>query len=247
MKAEAFFDTYVQPIIQDGKKVRILDIGSKSYENQRSYADIFRVDNIEYVGLDLEEGKNVNLVPENSFIWNEIEKESFDFCISGQTFEHNPFFWITFAEVARVLKQDGKVIIIAPGRGDVHRFPVDCWRFYPDSWQALCTYTGLSVVESLFEDYDFNQLEKGANWCDSTLIASKPSLNNTNEEAIFYESLLKINSTLPVNSNDAIKTKDIPLVALKNYKTLTSKPFIQSLLKRLFHKNIKKRVFHYWP
>jgi hypothetical protein len=66
------------------------------------------------------------------------------------------------------------VLIIAPGRGEVHRYPVDCWRFYPDAWQSLCGYTGLEMVETLFEDYDFNHVQEGAEWCDSSVIACKP-------------------------------------------------------------------------
>src|SRR5690606_31277871 len=128
----------------------------------------------------------------NMFLWREIENESFDFCISGQTFEHNPFFWITFAEIARILKPGGKALIIAPGRGDVHRYPVDCWRFYPDSWQALCGYTGLEMVESLFEEYDFNHIEEGAEWCDSSVIARKPVFDDDAAAHGFYEQLERI-------------------------------------------------------
>ena len=57
----------------------------------------------------------MDLVPKHPFVWNEIANETFDFVVSGQTFEHNPFFWITFAEMARVLTQGGLLLIIAPG------------------------------------------------------------------------------------------------------------------------------------
>ena len=33
---------------------------------------------------------------------------------------------------SRVLVPGGLACIIAPGAQGVHRFPVDCWRFYPD-------------------------------------------------------------------------------------------------------------------
>lgn len=244
MKAQAFFDTYSnQHNDKSNKKIRVLDIGSKIYEEHKSYADIINNTNIEYVGLDLEEGNNVDIVPGNVYLWNEIEDESFDFCISGQTFEHNPFFWITFAEIARVLKQDGKVLIIAPGRGNVHRYPVDCWRFYPDSWQSLCVYTGLTLEESLFEEYQFNRVEEGAEWCDSCVVASKPRFSNNSESDIFYNQLTKITSTLPSNFNEASTPNDKPLVSLLNYKKLIERPFLVSLRKRLRHRRLFKRIF----
>ena len=31
--------------------------------------------------------------------------------------------------------------------GPVHRFPKDCWRFYPDGLPALAAHAGLAVVE----------------------------------------------------------------------------------------------------
>ena len=43
-------------------------------------------------------------------------------------------FWVTFAEMARVVKAGGFVYISVPVNGPVHRHPMDCWRFYPDAY-----------------------------------------------------------------------------------------------------------------
>ena len=180
LKAAAFAKAYVQPHSMNNESTRVLDVGSKSYLHQRSYKNIFARGRIEYVGLDLEPGLNVDLLPKDPFVWSEIADEAFDFVVSGQTFEHNPFFWITFAEMARVLRQGGLLLIIAPGRGRVHRYPVDCWRFYPDAWMALSNYCGLALVESNFEDYEqIGRVEDGAEWCDSSVVARKPSFSDT--------------------------------------------------------------------
>ncbi len=47
-----------------------------------------------------------------------------------------------------MLTPDGLVAVIAPSGGYVHQYPLDCWRFYPDSWGALCAYVGLTLEES---------------------------------------------------------------------------------------------------
>jgi hypothetical protein len=42
-----------------------------------------------------------------------------------------------FIEIQRVLKPEGLFYLNAPSNGTYHRYPVDCWRFYPDSGVAL--------------------------------------------------------------------------------------------------------------
>lgn len=134
-------------------------------------------------------GINVDIVSSKAFLWQEIEDESFDYVLSTSTFEHNPFFWVTFAEIARVLKQGGKTLITAPAAGIVHRYPVDCWRFYPDSWGVLCTLTGLTVDEVISEPFQSLGVLPGAQWWDSSIVASKPAFDNARARTEFYERL----------------------------------------------------------
>lgn len=176
VKAEIFVREYAPAARPGGGSVRVLEIGSKSYHTQDTYRLLFPEPRFSYVGLDLEAGDNVDIVPANPFIWNEIETGAFDICVSGQTFEHNPYFWITFAEIARVLAPGGVALIVAPGGGAVHRYPLDCWRFYPDSWASLATVTGLELVESYFETDRLAAAVKGGHWRDSAVVVRKPML-----------------------------------------------------------------------
>ncbi len=247
LKAEAFFDAYVKPYHDPkGERTRVLDIGSRAYEGQRSYADIFKRGNVDYVGLDLEMGTNVHIVPGSLFVWDELEDESFDFCVSGQTFEHNPFFWITFAEIARILKQDGMALIVAPGRGPVHRYPVDCWRFYPDAWQSLCSYTGLELVESLFEDYKFKRVVQGAEWCDSSVVVRKPRFDDRNSKTDFYYKLDRIRATMPRDCDHVMRPNHGPTQALASYEKGIERPFHQALKRRLRRKKLIQSVFRHF-
>ena len=63
--------------------------------------------------------------------------ESVDVIVSSSCFEHSEFFWLIFNESLRILKPTGLLYINVPSNGQVHRFPVDCWRFFPDSGLAL--------------------------------------------------------------------------------------------------------------
>ncbi|HHZ07146.1 MAG TPA: methyltransferase domain-containing protein [Rhizobiales bacterium] len=176
-KAEAFLATYGAELDFSGPPLRVLEVGSKSYHAQDTYRDLFASGRFDYVGLDIEAGANVDIVPSNPFVWDELSDASFDLCVSGQTFEHNPYFWATFAEMARVLRPGGFAFVVAPGAGHVHRYPVDCWRFYPDSWAALATLMGMELVESYFETDDLAQRVEGGQWRDSVCIARKPALD----------------------------------------------------------------------
>jgi predicted O-methyltransferase YrrM len=48
----------------------------------------------------------------------------------------------------RVLKGDGLLFLILPSSGPEHRYPVDCYRFLPDSFAALAKYADAFLVEA---------------------------------------------------------------------------------------------------
>ena len=97
--------------------------------------------------------------------------------LPGQTFEHIEYFWITILEIWRVLKPGGIVCIIAPSAGNQHRFPVDCWRFYPDGFTALCKYVGLQPRQIYTQWQPKGTYpDSSDSWKDSVLIAEKPAM-----------------------------------------------------------------------
>jgi SAM-dependent methyltransferase len=191
-KMRAFRDKY---LLDSTEIFRVLDVGSGSQEQGRSYRELFSSSEFDYTGLDLEAGHNVDLVPRDPFAWAEIPTSSFDVVISGQTYEHNPYFWITTAEIARILRPGGLVAIIAPSKGIVHRFPLDCWRFYPDSWAALCAYVGLELLEGWTEPTRWRMVIPGVYWGDAMMIGRKPQLDDEADSATFYTRLDAIVST----------------------------------------------------
>ena len=135
-------ETYLAP--KTGSPLTILDVGS--YDVNASYRPLFNKSGWMYQGVDIAAGPNVDVVL-NSVYDFPFEKNSIDVIVSGQTFEHVEFFWLTWQEMVRILKPGGHIILIAPSRGQEHRYPVDCWRFYPDGFRALGKLGGLEVLE----------------------------------------------------------------------------------------------------
>ena len=153
------------------EKLQILDLGSQDVNG--SYRPIFMQPNWKYIGLDMEAGNNVDIVLNTPYVWKEIASESADVVISGQAFEHMQYIWITILEIARVLKPGGICCILAPSSGPEHRYPMDCWRFYPDGMISLANFAQMDVLEATTQWQDLGDADSDA-WHDSMLVCRKP-------------------------------------------------------------------------
>ena len=147
--AEQFFNTYVHN--NDSKKnLKIVEIGSQDING--GIRQLAPKDS-EFVGLDFQVGSGVNLLLSDPYVFP-LEDENCDVVLSSSCFEHSEFFWLTFLEALRILKPHGLLYINAPSNGSFHRYPVDCWRFYPDSGVALCKWARLNGIDAeLLESY----------------------------------------------------------------------------------------------
>mgnify|MGYP002526212509 CR=1 FL=1 len=72
----------------------------------------------EYIGVDMKEGKNVNIVLKDAYKFESIQNSSIDIAISTSTFEHTEFFWLSYLEILRVLKPNGIFYLNVPSNGD---------------------------------------------------------------------------------------------------------------------------------
>ena len=160
----AFFNTY----LKDGNDLTIVDIGSQDVNGSlRSVAP----KNNKYIGLDFESGKGVDVVITDPYSLP-FENESVDVAVSSSCFEHSEFFWLLFNESLRILKPTGLLYINAPSNGWYHRYPVDCWRFYPDSGVALQNWSNRSGYNcALLES--FIGMRKDELWNDFTAVFVK--------------------------------------------------------------------------
>lgn len=159
-------DRYVVPAFVDADEVGVLDIGGADVNG--GYRTIFDDPRFRYRTVDIEPGESVDIVLDDPYVLP-VEDNSVDVVLSGQMLEHCEFFWLTFAEMVRVLKPTGLLILIAPSAGPIHRYPVDCYRFYPDAYHALAKWTGCHAIE-VFHD------ERGP-WNDLVGVFSKKPLD----------------------------------------------------------------------
>ncbi len=157
--------------------LQILDIGAIDVNG--CYRPLFDEPDWTYRGADLAPGNNVDIVLKQPYIFNEIASNSIDILISGQALEHMPYFWLFFLEIFRCLKPGGLCCIIAPSSGYEHRYPVDCWRFYPDGMKAAADFSRLEAIE-IFTDWQplTTYSDDSAAWRDSVLIARKPAMSS---------------------------------------------------------------------
>lgn len=124
--------------------IKVVDIGGANVNG--SYHDIFSFSPFNYIAVDIDNNSGVDIVLEDSYSLP-FEKNSIDIIISGQTFEHSEYFWELFSEMVRVVTTDGLIFLIAPSAGPEHKYPVDCYRFYPDSFKALAKKEGIHLLE----------------------------------------------------------------------------------------------------
>ncbi|MGD0764115.1 MAG: methyltransferase domain-containing protein [Roseiarcus sp.] len=125
-------------------QVRVLDVGGADVNG--SYRTIFARPRFAYSVADIQAGPGVQIVCEDPYRLP-LDDRSMDIVVSGQMLEHCEFFWLTFAEMVRVLRPGGFLFLIAPSSGPVHRYPVDCYRFYPDAYRALARYASCALLD----------------------------------------------------------------------------------------------------
>lgn len=100
-----------------------------------------------YVGIDMREGPNVDVVVKDPNSWPELPSDEFDIVMSSSCLEHAEQPWTVMREKARVCKPGGLIFMSMPSRGHYHPYPIDCWRFMPDGMRALAKWANLNVLE----------------------------------------------------------------------------------------------------
>jgi SAM-dependent methyltransferase len=114
----------------------ILEVGSYLVAGQEEIADLRTLfPGRDYLGIDIRPGPGVDRVADVEAL--PLADRSVGTVIAMNTFEHVARFWHGFAEIRRVLRPDGALLLSCPFYFHIHSYPSDYWRFTPQALEVL--------------------------------------------------------------------------------------------------------------
>jgi SAM-dependent methyltransferase len=114
----------------------VVEIGSYLVPGQEGLANLRELfPGRDYLGVDLRPGPGVDRVADVEAL--PLPDASVGTVVAMNTFEHVRRFWRGFAEVHRVLRPDGVLLVSCPFYFHIHGFPSDYWRFTPQALEVL--------------------------------------------------------------------------------------------------------------
>src|SRR5574337_947234 len=169
---QRFFETYCPTAA--GPEVTLVEIGSQNVNG--SLREVCPR-GLTYIGLDFAEGEGVDVVLTDPYSIP-LPDNSADVVVSSSCFEHSQFFWLVFLEAMRLLKPHGLLYLNAPSNGYFHRWPVDCWRFYPDAGHAMVAWARRQgypalLLESFVGERSAGTVAEGGMWNDFVAVFIK--------------------------------------------------------------------------
>lgn len=125
----------------DGK--RVLEVGSKYVNGSiRPFIETHMKPK-EYVGVDIESGRFVDLVLPAEELVKYFGEESFDIVIATELLEHVSNWRLVINNMKRVVKCGGYVYITTRSKGfRLHSYPYDYWRY------------DINDIKGIFADFD---------------------------------------------------------------------------------------------
>lgn len=141
----------------------VLEVGSRDEGITSSFRDFYPG---EYVGVDLQAGKGVDLVMDLSQSIEPLREGHFALVICCSVLEHVKDPWAMARNIVKLLRPGGKVYVSVPWAWRFHDYPDDYWRF---SWRG---------IEALFPTLTFGHPEYSTTREGEFLPAVKDADNN---------------------------------------------------------------------
>jgi SAM-dependent methyltransferase len=117
---------------------RVLELGTRRTDpNLSTMRRSWAAPDASYVGSDLVEGLDVEVVADAERLTDNFEQESFDAVIACSVFEHIKRPWLAAAEIGKVLKPGGRVFVQTHFCFPLHAYPNDYWRFTREALETL--------------------------------------------------------------------------------------------------------------
>jgi SAM-dependent methyltransferase len=148
------------PVLQDFiarcramQRPRILELGTKrSIPDRSTKHDVWIPNAEEYLGTDIEDGIDVDLVADVHRLTEVVGENQFDVIISCSTFEHFKYPHLAAHQIMKALKIGGVLFIQTHQSFPVHAYPYDCFRFSREALAGLFgTKMGFRVIATNYE------------------------------------------------------------------------------------------------
>lgn len=133
---------YLQEVLPNPSG-KVLEIGAR--ENSTGFRTFYKPLVEEYVGTDLVEGTDVDVVCDLTLANNPLPKNYFDLVICCSVMEHVPNPWILAKNISDLVRPGGNLYICVPWAWKYHPYPEDYYRF---SFRA---------IEYLYPTFNWNR------------------------------------------------------------------------------------------
>jgi hypothetical protein len=128
---------------------RFLEIGSRARSGTR-WRDALFPFQLDYVGLDIAEGENVDVVGDAHHLSRHVSGV-FDFIFSVSVFEHLLMPWKAALEMNKVMGADALALIVSHPAWPLHEEPWDFFRFSTEAWRSLFNaHTGFELLDAQY-------------------------------------------------------------------------------------------------
>lgn len=132
---------------------RVLEVGSRPAINQKELSDL-RVlfPNSEYLGLDMQKGPGVDIVADARKM--PFDDSSFDLILCLETLEHCDEPWKVVAEIERVSKKNGGIVLSSQQNFPLHMHPSDYFRYTPYGLSTLVKNKARKIMMGISPPFD---------------------------------------------------------------------------------------------
>lgn len=138
----------------------LLEIGSKFYGEKTdiNYRTIF--DNCDYVGIDFQQGLNVDKVIDITWdieqIYQVLEIKEFDCIICNSVLEHVIDIEKAASNIENLMKKEATLFVSVPFVWEEHGYPNDYWRFTKNGLQKLFPAITFDISQSCYYSHEIN-------------------------------------------------------------------------------------------
>ncbi|MCK5594816.1 class I SAM-dependent methyltransferase [bacterium] len=130
----------------------VLEVGSYNFNG--NCKEFIEKKGLNYLGIDIENGPDVDLVcditDDIKIIKERLNQQQFDLIICMNVLEHLYEPKKALDNMRHLLKEDGYLIIVTPLVWNLHEYPCDFYRLNPDFYKRYMQDNNLTILENTF-------------------------------------------------------------------------------------------------